>query len=153
MAIDSTASLRNINSSIRRFYSEQIETNLSIPVFFDKNIFDPDGEPEKWVTFKFLDNEIKPLSFIPVEAIACTTGDTQGIKCEGLRDVIVDVSTDTSEFANIRRIPLYDFDQNPIVEISAIRIDNNFPCSGAMDGPQGIKFQKINIVLRTPSLV
>jgi hypothetical protein len=153
VAIDPTASLKNINSSIRQYYSEQIETNLGIPVYFDKNIFDPDGETDKWITFKFLDNEIKPLSFIPIEAIVCTRGDTQGIECEGLRDIVVNVSTDTSEFANIRRIHLYDFDQNPLVKISAIRIDNSFPCSGVMDGPQGIKFMKLNITLRTPSLV
>ena len=151
MAIDASASLGNIQRSIKRFFREEIETALSIPVYYDRSLFEPDGEPQKWVYIKFNDSEIKTMSNIGLSVYACTDKDTDFLDCADLRDSIIDVCTDSTDMCGVKRFTLYSISGATWTAYSKILIANRFLDSGVLEGPQGVKFIKIIMMLRTPS--
>jgi hypothetical protein len=152
MAINNTSKFGNIQQSIIRFFYTEIEKTLSIPIYFDRDTFDPDDGDTQWYAFGFGDVRIvNGMSSIPIECFACTKSDVQGIDVSGMRDIILGAITDLTDYQSIRRIPLYNIVGAVWTEISKIYFQTEVPMTGPLNGPQGIKFIKMLITAKTPS--
>lgn len=111
--IDSTAKQNNVETSVKKFFIDNLHTAEGIELVFDTSLSDPPTVDNqlvtKWVTISFGNSEYDDLSHLNFDLYCCTRKDPEGHKLSLLRDTVMNYLTNPDgEVSNMRTIPFYE---------------------------------------------
>ena len=92
MALDPTARESNFRDSVKKYFTDSIETAESIPLSFDKALATPDLQGKAvhtWVNILFDGIVLGTMSEIGLRIFCCTRQDNEGFKLAQLRDKVM----------------------------------------------------------------
>lgn len=124
MALDSTAKLQNIKSSINKYLFDNLFTIEEIDITYDSSIEHHPQEDKKWIDFTILGNDLGQFQYQDVRFVCATRGDVDGNTLLDTRDILISYLTDpasTNGFRS-RRITLYNVDdKSAIVDVGSMQ--------------------------------
>lgn len=110
MSLDNTAKESNILDSIKKYFSDSLETAEGLHITFDKYLSTPNIQGksvDRWVSINVLNMQLSDLSSLDLEIFCCTRADGEGFKRAQLRDKVFKYLTDNTKTDGMARIPFY----------------------------------------------
>jgi hypothetical protein len=150
MAIEPTASLKNIKDSLKKYIIDEFVTNLGYKVTFDTNLLDPNLHDEKtkqWFVAHFGSSLRSGLSVQMLQLYCCTRKDVEGDNLIQLADDAFEKLTDSTQVDAKRRIDFYDSSGEQWSSLGQLivgRIDD----SDEFDGPDDTKYRILSCQIR-----
>jgi len=156
MALDPTSREANFRDSVKRYFTDNIETTEGIPLTFDKALSSPNLQGKavhKWVTVLFDGIHLGTMSEVGLRVFCCTRRDNEGFKLAQLRDTVMGyLVNDGTVSDGMMRIPFYR--SYPVltdwVLLGSLLIQDVFE-SPQLEAPDETKYKIITVRLRTPS--
>lgn len=108
--LDSTAKESNIIDSIKKHFTDSLETTEGLHITFDKYLSTPNIQGksvDRWVSINVLNMELSELSSLDLEIFCCTRADSEGFKRAQLRDKVFKYLTDNTKTDGMARIAFY----------------------------------------------
>ena len=155
MALDPTARESNFRDSVKKYFTDSIETAESIPLSFDKALATPNLQGKAvhtWVNILFDGIVLGTMSEIGLRIFCCTRQDNEGFKLAQLRDKVMGyLVNDGTVSDEMVRITLYRSYANQSWEsIGSLIVQDHFE-SAQMEAPDETKYKIITVRLRTAS--
>jgi hypothetical protein len=143
MAIEPTASSKNVKDSLKKYFIDAFATALGYTITFDTNLLDPnlhDEKTEAWYVAHFGSSFRSGLSSQMVQLYCCTRRDAEGDNLVQLADDAFEKLTDASQVDGKRRITFYNSLPETWVSIGQLLVDR-IDDSDEFDGPDDTKYR------------
>ncbi len=135
--------------SVRKFFTDQLETDRGKKVYFDRQysipVDDSGDSLSNWIVVGFDGINIDTMSTGMLEVLCFSRKDDDGVVLSSLRDMLIDMMVDETMPDGCRRIPYYDSDWNQIGGMLAY-VDTND--GGVQYGADGTMFKIVDVRLR-----
>ena len=155
-SLDPTARRSNIKDSIKKYFTDSIETAKGIAITFDKSLTTPDLQGisvNRWMNIGIGEVERGVISEIPVDIIVATRRDPEGALLETTTDEALEVLTDQTITDGMRRIPFYR--SRAVGEWTRLGalVVSRIGESREMEAPDGTKFLILTCGLKVASKI
>jgi len=144
--------ITNIWRSTKKYFVDNLQTAQSIPVYFEREFVDFKTEIEnaikQWV---IVDNDgvshFGSTTNMFLTIYIHSRDDSEGTELYKLRDKLIEMLTDVTDTDQIRRMPLFDTEQDPWVEEAQglLFLQDESPMYYSDDGTL---FKSIKVTLR-----
>jgi len=124
--MDQKISRQNLWLSVKKYFTDNIETALGIKCIFGSSFSMLDTGLDRWVAITKGRASIGMGKSVGVLNIfVCTRRDPEGDALTELLDIIIDNITDTNQegIRSFKSIPFYDTTQSPWVRVTSIMIN------------------------------